>query len=142
MHQFQVDVKGYKEDEVNNQLTLEKVSGIGIPFVVNDDLDRLLLEQLKIGRIFERFHKFDLIFALDLVEINIIKHHLILLTFGLFFLCLAFFFFLFLLIFVIFHFLKRHESFARPYLLLLLLPPLFKISPECFEVSVITIVLK
>ena len=139
VHRFQVDVKGQEEDEVHDQLYLEEVPCVGVPFVIYDDLDRLLLKEREIGRFLERFRKLDLLVTLDFVEVNVVEHHLVLFAFGNLLLA-TFQFLLFLLLLDLLHFAHREESLSGSSPLTCFFLALLKVLVKRFEVSISAVV--
>ena len=69
--------RGYDAVGLTSTNTYEDVASL----IIYDDLDGLLLEQFQVTRVLERFCELDLVVTLDLVEINIVEHHLVLFTF-------------------------------------------------------------
>jgi len=76
VNQLHVDVVEHKEDHVEQELLEEVVSGVVIPFVVNNVLNALLIKYFKIFTVFESPRHLDLIFALDQLHVKVPELHL------------------------------------------------------------------
>lgn len=76
---LEIDVESDQEGKVDDKLDQEEVVSVGVPLVVNDDLDSLLLKQREVVAILDHSGQLDLVLGLDLVEANVVKLHLMLL---------------------------------------------------------------
>ena len=68
-----VEIEKHKEHPKYNELDLKEAFCIGVPFVVYDDLDGLLLEKIQIIAIHQRPNQADFLIALDFIQIDVVE---------------------------------------------------------------------